>query len=208
MNDESKDDCCKVCRVSHRYDFSDINQRLLRHWRGDATKRKGYRKLADWFNRLTLQRAMDRAGLPTVGGEVETKYQRLTGGDETTRSEVRALLENSGVDIERVEKHFVSYGVIRTHIKDCLGADREVATSDWESEAIEMARNIGKQKVQEAVNSLQNKDNLTMGTDITVDAEFYIQCNECETRVQLSHALRHGEVCQCETHAQGVVTND
>jgi hypothetical protein len=205
MTCESKRDSCKVCKVTHRYD---LDERLLRHWRGDTVQRKGYRKLADWFNIQVLQRAMDRAGLPTVGGEVETKYQRLKDGDEMTRNEVRTLLENSGVAIEEVEKHFVSYGVIRTHIKDCLGADREVPASDWESDAIGMARNIGEQRVLEAVESLQNKNELSAGKDITVEAEFYIQCHECDARVQLSHALRHGEVCPCDAPAQGVVTND
>jgi len=86
-----------------------------------------------------LRREMDAAGLATLGDEAESKYERLRAADATAR-EVARLLEREGVDVAALEADFVSYGVVRTHITDCLGAEYESATAgDWERETIDIA---------------------------------------------------------------------
>jgi len=83
---------------------------------------------------------MDAAGLATLGDEAESKYERLRAADATAR-EVARLLEREGVDVAALEADFVSYGVVRTHITDCLGAEYEPATAgDWERETIDSHR--------------------------------------------------------------------
>ena len=105
----------------------------------DPPQRKGYRQLAEWFNTLMLRREMDRAGLSTLGDEAESKYDRLRS-DEAIAEEVAMELANAGVPIDRLRDDFVSYGVIRTRLKECLDSDVELSSGNWEEEAIEITR--------------------------------------------------------------------
>lgn len=174
-----------------------MDERLVAHWKGDSVQRKGYRKLAKWLNVIILRRAMDRAGVPTLGGEVEAKYERLQGEDGTTAAEVEEILSNEGIDVERVRDDFVSYGVIRTHIKECLDAERENTDNDWEKKALEITRDHSETKASNAVKSLINKGKIQTAGEVEVDVTIRIECEECQTRIPLGRALQRGRVCNC-----------
>lgn len=186
---------CKVCRVLESHDVEHYNDRLLEQWLAPKPQRKGYRKLARWLNVALLRRQMDRAGLPTLGEEAESKYDRLRG-DDSTAAEVRELLSAETIDVDQLERDFVSYGVIRTHMLECLGAEREETTTDWEREAIDIAVAHASKKVEEAVGSLVRKGNLEGGS-IVADVSVDVECEQCHTKVSLSRALRRGYVCDC-----------
>jgi hypothetical protein len=198
-------DGCKVCRVLDEHGLGHYDERILSEWRGDGTQRKGYRQLARWLNVTLLRREMDRAGLPTLGGEAESKYDRLQG-EETNAVEVENILRREGIDVERLQADFVSYGVVRTHIIECLGAEYDPGTpDDWERDAIDIARDYARTKIHESVRSLARKGDLEAGEEITVDLDVALECETCGTRVRLRQALRQGEVCECP---QQVVSND
>ena len=192
---------CKVCRLLSERDMAQYNERLVEQWQGPPDQRMGYRRLATWLNVTMLRREMDRSGLDTLGNETESKYERLTGDDETIAREVRRSLREAGVFIDELLDDFVSYGVVRTHLKDCLGAERETnhSDSDWERDAIEIAQDHAETKVSEAVQTLVNKNKLSVipGAEVTVEAE--IQCPDCHLRVPLERAMRRGYVCDCPT---------
>lgn len=180
-----------------QYDMGRYEERLVDQWQTDGPGRKGYRQLAKWFNVLLLRREMDRAGLSTLGDEPESKYQRLQSG-EPIAEEVAAELANQGVPIDQIRDDFVSYGVIRTHLKDCLNEEISLSSGEWELEAIEIAQGHAKQKISEAVRSLRNKEDLKAGgkTHVSVAAE--IECEACHTRVPAMRAIRRGYVCDCD----------
>lgn len=192
-----RDGGCKVCKVIEYHGLHDFNERLLQRWMGDSTERMGYRKLAERLNVLLLRQAMDRAGVSTLGGEAKARYERLQGDDETTAKEVREILTNEGINMGRLEKSFVSYGVIRTHILDCLNAEREDEDSDWEVEALQITRKHAKSKALDAVRSLLNKDRISASENIALHVDIYVECEECQTRIPLDRVLRRGEVCKC-----------
>nr|WP_254525727.1 rod-determining factor RdfA [Natrinema caseinilyticum] len=172
-------------------------EQLLEQWQADPPQRKGYRQLAEWFNTLMLRREMDRAGLSTLGDEAESKYERLRA-DETIAEEVATELANAGVPIDRLRNDFVSYGVIRTHLKECLDSDVELSSGEWEQDAIEIARDHAGSKISEAVRSLTNKGQLTASGDIAVSVTAELECENCHARVPADRAIRRGYVCRCE----------
>lgn len=186
---------CKVCRVLDERGMGRYEDRLVEQWQADPPKRKGYRQLATWFNVLMLRREMERAGLSTLGDEAESKYERLTADDSAIAAEVRDGLRNNGIDVDSLESDFVSYGVIGTHLKECLEQERETTSTEWEPEAIEIARSHAEGKVSEAVRSLLNKERLLSEGDVSVRVSVELECEECHTRIPAERALRRGYIC-------------
>lgn len=192
---------CKVCRILDQYSLTGYEDRLIDHWTANADQRKGYRALADWLNVTLLRNAMDRAGLQTLGNEAESKYNRLQA-DDAIAAEVRNVLHEEGVPIETLESDFVSYGVVRTHLTECLDIERSqeetTTASDWEDDALEIATDRLATKAREAVSSLSTKGRLDAGGPLAVHATVEVECESCRTRVPVDRALRRGYVCQCE----------
>ena len=188
---------CKVCRVIADREMEEYEHILLDQWKGNNGKRKGYRQLAEWFNTTILRREMDKAGLSTLGNEPESKYDRLKG-DETIAEEVRMDLRRAGVPINEVESDFVSYGVIRTHIKDCLGEEYEHTSSDWEKEAITRARSHAKKKISEAVQAAVSGGKLEAIGDVSVNVTVELECEETHINSPVDRAMRRGYVSRAD----------
>ncbi len=187
---------CKVCRLLADYGMERYEAQLLDQWQAEDSGRMGYRQLAEWFNTLMLRREMDRAGLSTLGDEAASKYERLQA-DGAVADEVATELESAGVPIADLRSDFVSYGVIRTHLKECLGADVDLESSDWEREAIEISRDHAASKVREAVSSLRTKGKLAAGGDVEVSVTVELECDSCHVQVPATRAIRREYVCQC-----------
>lgn len=188
---------CKVCRVLEERDMEQYEGQLTDQWQADPPERKGYRQLADWLNTTMLRREMDRAGLSTLGDEARSKYERLQSSDGSVGEEVATDLAGAGIDVNSLQKDFVSYGVIRTHLRDCLNLNYTAETGDWEAEAIEMAREFANKKITEAVRSLGNKKNIA-GGEVGVDINVELECKSCHAAVPVDRAVRRGYICDCE----------
>lgn len=185
---------CKVCRVLDERGMNRYENRLVDQWQASSPNRKGYRQLAEWLNTMMLRREMDRAGLSTLGNEAESKYQRLNDGDETVAAEVRNDLCNEGIDVDSLDSDFVSYGVVRTHLKECLHLELDVQSTDWEEEAIEYTHKHASKKLEETVRSLLNKERLAACGDVEVHVSFEVECEGCHTRVPIDRAIRRGYI--------------
>jgi hypothetical protein len=190
-------DGCKVCRVLTERDMEQYEGQLVDQWQADTPERKGYRQLAEWLNVTMLRREMDRAGLSTLGEEAQSKYDRLTASDQSVAEEVATDLSGAGIDVDGLQSDFVSYGVVRTHLQDCLDLEYTAEAGDWEAESIEMARDYATKKVTEAVRSLHNKGDLE-GSDIRVDVDVELECESCHAAIPVDRALRRGYICDCE----------
>jgi hypothetical protein len=187
---------CKVCRVLDERDMTQYKERLINQWQADKPQRKGYRQLAEWLNVMMLRREMDHAGLSTLGNEPESKYERLRNDDETVSAEVRTNLRNEGIDVDELDADFVSYGVVRTHLKQCLGLNRAVESTEWERDAIEYTRDHATGKLEDAVRSLVNKGELAACGDVDVHVTLEVECDGCHSRVPVDRAIRRGYVSQ------------
>jgi hypothetical protein len=196
------DDRCKVCTTLKTWGRPWMEQSLVARWRGEEGEegeRMGYRRLAYWLNVSLLQRAMDRAGLPTAGNEAASRYDRLIGDDETVARGVREVLREGGVPIDDLERDFVSYGVVRTHLRDCLDLDRPTVQTggDWEADAVEGARRRAEDRVFAAVRARYNKGRLEAGGLPEVDVAVTITCPVCGTTVPVDEAFEAGRLCDC-----------
>lgn len=188
---------CKVCRVLEERNMQRYEDRLVDQWQAEGPERKGYRQLAVWLNVTMLRREMDRAGLSTLGQEAASKYERLHSTDESVAQEVAVGLSSEGIDIERLREDFVSYGVIRTHLRECLDLEYTAESGDWEADTIEMARDYAERKISEAVRSLSNKGQLKRD-EIEVDVSIDIECETCHAVIPIDRAMRRGYICDCQ----------
>lgn len=161
----------------------------------------GYRKLAEWLNVTLLRKEMDRAGLTTVGGAAAARYERLNEGGESATT-VRRFLREEGLAVDEVERDFVSYGVVRTHLKECLDAERETTDSSdaaWTPGSLAHTRRFAESKVESTVRAGINADRLVIGGKPEVSVSIEITCPSCSTTVPAETALEEGWTCNCTT---------
>jgi len=196
---ESDPACCKVGAAIDRYSLGEgFNQRLIDRWTGtDRPEAEGYRPLTDWFNRRLMKHAFDRNGLDTTGVRIDREYRALTGSDHLAGEEVRMSLTDSGLDVDTLERSFVSWSTMKRHLTDCLEAEKELpeAQTEWERNSIAIARGQLEAKVDAALSSLHSKGELPGGTDATIAVTVELTCPECHLRVPLETALDRGHIC-------------
>lgn len=189
---------CKLCRMLDEWDLGNYDERMLRDWQRESG-RKGYRTLAQEFNTMLLRRQMDRAGVSTLANEAKSRYERLTGDDETVAHETREVLQREGLPIDDLERSFVSYATVRTHLKDCLDAEHTPSKSDgtWTTRSIEIASEQAKEKSETALRSLVTDGEVAIGGDPEIDVTIMVTCSECQSRINVERAIRRGYVCNC-----------
>lgn len=197
--------CCKLASVADRYgldavarDSRTLDEELVARWTGEeGFQEQGYRTLTEWFNRRLLKRVYDRNGRETTGARLDSDYEALVGDDELTRLEVIDDLAAEGIDAEAVRTDMISWSTMRTHLTECLDAEKEPAeaTTDWERDTIDIARNHARGKIEEAVSSLGNKGNLAGGASADVAVDVSLECDQCSTSAPLVVALERGYVC-------------
>jgi DNA-binding transcriptional ArsR family regulator len=186
--------------VLSEWEMEGYEPRMLEEWKGERGARKGYRTLAREIDIRLLRREMDRAGVTTLADEAESRYDRLTGDDETVARETRELLRNEGVPIDALESDFVSYATVRTHLRECLDAEYEAEPSSgrWVEESIRIAKGTAQSKVEEAVKALVNRDDLEAGGNVDVEIDVMVTCTACQSRIPIDRAIRRGAVCSCQ----------
>lgn len=192
---------CKVCKVLGKWELTDLEQELLSRWRGEHGDRMGYRKLAEWLNVTLLRKEMDRAGLTTVGGAATARYERLNEGGESATT-VRRFLHEEGLAVDEIERDFVSYGVVRTHLKECLDAERETTDSSdaaWTPESLAHTRRFAESKVESTVRAGINAERLVIGGKPRVSVSIELTCPSCSATVSAETALEDGWTCDCTT---------
>lgn len=207
---------CKIGIVVERYElderearYASLDDRLLTRWtEGNGNKSAGYRQLTEWFNKQLLRTMYDEHGRDTTGNRVENDYEALIGDNELLREEVRDDLLADGIDANSLQQDFVSWSTMRTHLNSCLDGKKEIHESDtdWQRQSIEIAKNILKSKVQEALPSLSNSGKLLGGKDANIDIQVLLSCPDCPTRIPFSDALARGFVCN--EHSSAVVTSE
>lgn len=201
---------CKLERVADVYDpgpagshGTTLDDALLERWHGeDGHREHGYRSLTEWFNRRLLKRVYDEHGRETTGNRLESEYTALTADDELTRLDLLDDLAADGIDADRVLEDMISWSTMRTHLNECLGAEKERtrSTSGWERKSIEIATERARTKVAESVQSLGTKGEIAGGDVASVSVDVTLECDECSRSVPLAVAMDRGFVCG--THHQ------
>mgnify|MGYP007038794930 CR=1 FL=1 len=122
-------DGCKVERVCGRRDLPTLPERLVERRTETGAS---LRDLERFFNREVLAAAMRAAGMELLDGEAANVLRLLTADDvsHAARTEARDRLARAGVDVDGVTGDFLTYGTIRTHLRECAGIEtgREAGT--------------------------------------------------------------------------------
>lgn len=192
---------CKVGRVADRYDLSDADHELRTRWQGEGGEKHSLRKLETYLNRRVLEAALREAGVETLHGEVENLYDLLTGDgtSEAARVEARQRLERDGVDIEQVERDFVSHQSIHTHLRECLDVNHdpgEGATVERGSSTVYALRNRTETVTAGTLERLRDSGALDLDAfDVYVDVR--VACEECGRFHDIGSLFEAGG-CECQ----------
>jgi hypothetical protein len=100
----------KVVRLLDEFDMEGLGADLERRWTA-SEDHWSLRELATYFNKQLLDRTLHSVNVRTLDGEVDNIYRLLTGDDVTSvdRTRIRRRLEREEVDVDQLEKNFVTY---------------------------------------------------------------------------------------------------
>ena len=193
----------KVARLIDEYDLGEgFGDELERRWTADGDERESLRDLADRFNRRLLESALTAAGTSTISGEVENLYRLLTADDVGSgmRTEAQARLERDGIDVDQLDRDFVTYQAIRTYLTEYRGAEyEEPSASDQVEtvlETIQRLRSRLRSITEGSLDRLRSTDRLTLGRfRLFVDVD--VLCEDCGAQYGVVDLLERGG-CDCE----------
>lgn len=191
----------KVARNIDAYDLEGLGAELEQRWTGSADERDSLRDLADFFNRRLLESVVASTEIDPLKGEIENLYHLLTDGDISSgrRVEARRRLERGGVDVEQLERDFVSHQAIHTYLTEYRGASfPDDDRSPVEREATKLTRLQNRVSVvtEDAIGRLAATENLD-ADDFDVLVDVSILCRKCGSTYALETFLEDGG-CDCE----------
>jgi len=192
----------KVAQLIDTYGLESMGAELEEAWLGDNQERQSLRDLADRFNHALLVAAIRDAGMDVIDGEPSNFYRLLTADDVSAgkRIEARNRLERAGIDVDRLEREFVTYQAIRYYLRNVrdVSYEPDSGTEQVERErgTIDRLRSRVETIVRDTVDRLNAADKLTVG-EYRVFVSIDIRCQDCGTRFSISDLLdRDG--CNCQ----------
>jgi DNA-binding transcriptional ArsR family regulator len=201
---------CKIDPIIERHSltvpdpgYESVDEYLVARWTGaDGRSSVGYKTLTEWFNKQLLKRLYEDHGRDTVSAHLDREYEIITGDEDLQRDELAADLATDDFDIDELATMLVSWSTMRHHLKDCLGAEKDMssAKTDWESNTVQMARERAAEKAQSVLSSLHSKDRLRDADQAEVDVQVKLSCPACSVRVPFEDAVERGYVCN--THSE------
>lgn len=191
----------KVGRVIERYDLTGMGERLERRWLGVDGESHSLRELAEEFNLDVLRAALEARGERPLDGEVETTYRALVGDDASSgdRTQVRRSLERDGVDVERLERDFVTHQAIHTYLTKGRDVQKETDDADRVSSVRETVQRLQSRLsavTETSLSRLREAGVVTLGEFevlVTVD----VVCRDCGAHRSVTDLL-DGQGCDCE----------
>lgn len=190
----------KVARLIPEYGLDGIGDELERRWTEPEGDRDSLRTLADVFNRRLLAETMTETGMDPIDGEVQNYYRLLTDDDvsQGIKTETEIRLRQAGIDVETLQKDFVTYQAIRTFLKEIRGVSHSTDTTSIESAQNSFDRLIGRATsvVEQKLQQFRSSGRLTLGT-FQVRTSVTVYCEDCETQYDIKKLLnRNG--CDCD----------
>ncbi|MDS0281478.1 rod-determining factor RdfA [Haloarcula onubensis] len=192
----------KVARLIDRYGLDGLGDELERRWTADGEERLSLRDCAALFNERLLEAVLLSAGANALRRDVATTYERLTGDDVTAgvRTETRNRLAREGVDVEELERNFVTYQAVRSYLTAYRDAsyegpsDAEKVRSDAESIQRLLARTLS--VTEGRIESLRETGRVDIGAfEVVLDAQ--VLCQDCGSQYAVSELL-DARGCDCQ----------
>ena len=199
--------CCKVNRVRVALDISppirageDLDKYLVDRWIGaDEKESSGLRTLTDWFNKQILKEIYREHGRSDSNVRINSDYEALQNNDipDHEREELISELADDGIDGDTIKKQFISKSTLSRHLKNCLNASKESPDSEteWEMDRIRVATHNYQSHLESALQSLDNKKEISGIADSELQVQAYLSCSKCPTRVTIETAYEQGYIC-------------
>lgn len=195
------DNCtCKIDRISEEYDLTELDEELYdQHQESGAS----LRDLEAYVNRRILEHALEDAEVIPLGG-VESIYEILDSDDVSAgkQAELRARLTQAGIDIEQVERDFVTYQTVRKHLRQALDLDtgkRQTTDIDDAETTIRRLRSKSETVIAETLNRLRKAGKLNTD-ELDIMVSIRVTCKGCGDSYPLHNLLDRGK-CQCGGNA-------
>lgn len=192
----------KVARLIEEYGLDGMGAELERRWTAEED-RQSLRDLATYFNHQLLSRALADAEIRVLDGEIENMYRLLTADGSTDQMRIRRRLERDGLDVETLERDFVTYQAIRTYLKKYRNAEyspKEVDPIEREIENIQQLQGRVTSVTEGKIKQLRNKERITMGSFRTL-VDIRVVCEDCNTQYDAIELLRRGS-CECSENTE------
>jgi predicted transcriptional regulator len=194
----------KVARLIDGYGLGDaFGDRLETLWTADGEERESLRSLADRFNKRLLEETMIDAGMSTIEGEIDNLYRLLTDDDVSSgaRTEARMRLTRNGVDVDQLERDFVTYQAIRSYLKNYRGTEYQAGDDRTRVESvvetIQRLRSRTRSVAQKSLTQLRDTGHLSLG-EFRVFVDITVLCEDCNTQYGIVELLETGR-CECRT---------
>jgi hypothetical protein len=135
-----------------------------------------------------------------LDGEAANVLRLLTADDvsHAARTEARDRLARAGVDVDGVTSDFLTYGTIRTHLRECAGIEtgREAGT-DADAVRGTVYTLVGRAEAvtERELSRLAETDAFDAG-DLTVSLTMRVACAACGEEYGLRRLLERGG-CGC-----------
>ena len=190
-------DCdCKIDSNAEKYDLRDLDEALThRHQHQGAS----LRELETYVNERILRSVLRETDIVLADG-AEGVYRVLSdeGASEGKRAELRRRLANTGIDIEAVERDFVTYGTVRKHLREGIGVDTGTASSldtAAASNRIQRLQSRSRAVIGETLDQLRRDESLSTG-DLDVVVSARVTCERCGDSYRVDQLLDRGR-CDC-----------
>lgn len=178
----------------------DIDTYLVDKWIGGGSKEAtGLRTLTEWFNKQILKKVYREHGRSDSTVRIDSDYRALQNKEipDHEREELILELADDGIDGKTIKKHFISKSTLSRHLKNCLDASKESSDSEteWEIDRIRVAANTYRSHLDSALQSLDNKEEISGIADSELQVQAYLSCSKCPKRVTVETAYERGYVC-------------
>jgi hypothetical protein len=194
----------KLVRLIDEYDLGGIGAELERRWTAGPEQRSSLRELADYVNRELLEAAVRDVDAQPLSGEIDALYGVLgDGGSDAERTRVRRRLQREGVEVERLERDFVTYQAVRAYLRDHRGAEyQDVGSSNTEADVESVRRLRGRMSavLESKVEKLRSSDDVSIGEYRTIVTTSVV-CEECGGRYEFAELVERG-VCDCDRSSE------
>jgi hypothetical protein len=191
----------KVGRLIEKYSLDAVEDELVAEWTREDDERASLRDLADEFNRRILRAALREANVDPHRRDISKVYRMLNDDDVSSgvRLQSRRELEQDGVDVDALERDFVTYQSIYSFLREYCGAryERPSDEEQLESDVERINRLISRTRAvaESDLERLDDTGRITVGEHkVFVDVQVY--CQDCDSQFPFSELLTEGG-CDC-----------
>lgn len=195
----------KVGEVLDRYGLTALHEQLPGLWLGDTGEEHSLRTLEHRINVALVRTALTEAGEEPLEGEAENVYRLLTEDGVSTGVSVqqRNRLDRAGVDVEQLERDFVTHQAVHTYLRKGLDVSKDSETNtdpvEKHSRRIQRLRSRLDAVMGQSLSEVQAEEDFTAGRlDTTVSLQVF--CRDCQTQFDLAAFLERGG-CDCDGNA-------